>query len=1400
MGVMIGLNAKIGCTNQEWKEIKELVEERWDLCPATYDGIETSTDKNLYFSCDSDEDFFVKMSKRFPTTIWYYTEDVEDYGKSYYFLLNGEFYDDKKSAFKAYFSVAVEVAKRSVEDNIGLKHKVQFFEEGTLVADGENYFGECDVDDFENVLQFSCGDYHTVAVCSNGRVVCCGSNANGQCDFKDVRKKVKQVSAGRYHTAILFEDGTVDVKGTLHYPTDNFDLASSISSISRGKVSFPKSKEEMPQTDYIDWKNIVSIKSVYDGVFAFDENDNCYYCGYCACDKKDIEALFGKKLTFGEIIEEDTTFKLTDDYDKVKLFEFKNYKHKIINGVEIEKIEKINSENEVVILDDTEFQVVLSGTSLIHRWKVEKHSKNLCSFEQIDDIKYIYNPDNDIFAIDKNNVLHYVNGRMFRTLNKRRKVFREELDGRKNVSKIYADFYNDDIKYVIVNTDGSFEADEITSQCGGYKSLVNAIGNKPVKYLYNIFGDSPFALLQDGTIKCGGERSFVNKIKDYEEMYAVTDYTIAVNYSKGIYDFIYNSGQISKFRKVQDVSPSYGEFNKGFYVVGKDGKVRKYGTDEVDTVREPAMQYFNYYDSDKRLTNEIVLYKTGDLRIDNTIIAKNIEHVDFEYGIINGYVKKGVDYKINLGDNYQFDSAENNERFIEEIDDGVYIKVLPLSLPKRFEIPSEINDEAVIGISQGAFARREIEELIVPSSVTVIEDGAFLGMPCLKSLIINGNIEKTPDDMCSCCHKLETVKLPNSVKYIGNKAFEQCSSLNNVEFNGDRIIKIGEKAFNLCSNLEEADFVTKCTGEIGRSAFENAKSLKTLVLNDELKCLSFGAFSQCKNLKEVTLPKSIETIDAQAFYECENLKAINYTGDKIKLIDKKAFGNCSNLEASDFVEKCEQINDSAFCNCKKLNVSQINAKEIGKFAFGNTGITNLKINDGIKELEWSTFACCKNLESVQIPSTVKRIRQGIFDNCKKLKNIELMNPDCQFDEHFFENTQLLNDKLKESPFVILNGILIGAYFIKGKMVIPNGVKKILRNAFDTCGLISSVVFPESFDNDLNFNQLMYKRRKAHSDNPEIDEKFDEMVFYGGLRYHETFKAKKVYASKDKHLYKVFEYDYTEGKDLFDISEYHDTGEPVNQIDIDELSRYCVEDTLGYLNTIHFENVKLEDASQFIENPDYVKVGDEFYVKAKDGGLKAILKNGKLLGYFNNEYIDTFLEKERIKLLADNIENGTLAIKNGKVDSLDILTPGGNIKKNSKVVVSFDIKLSNKKLNEICSNLSYFNNYEPLCEDETEGLENAGISNNQPTKTESAAAVISEECDFSNCNTLDELEASYKNIICTLNNQLNDIKAKRVSMFFLDRKEKDELNQKLQNLEDLKIKCNNFYQQKKKNFE
>ena len=95
---------------------------------------------------------------------------------------------------------------------VGFFHTVGLKNDGSVIACGNNEYGQCDTGSWKNITQIAAGGYHTVGLRSDGTVVACGDNQYGQCNVKDW-KDVIQIKATDYNTAALLKDGTVVVCG-----------------------------------------------------------------------------------------------------------------------------------------------------------------------------------------------------------------------------------------------------------------------------------------------------------------------------------------------------------------------------------------------------------------------------------------------------------------------------------------------------------------------------------------------------------------------------------------------------------------------------------------------------------------------------------------------------------------------------------------------------------------------------------------------------------------------------------------------------------------------------------------------------------------------------------------------------------------------------------------------------------------------------------------------------------------------------------------------------------------------------------------------------------------------------------------------------------------------------------
>ena len=145
------------------------------------------------------------------------------------------------------------------------------------------------------------------------------------------------------------------------------------------------------------------------------------------------------------------------------------------------------------------------------------------------------------------------------------------------------------------------------------------------------------------------------------------------------------------------------------------------------------------------------------------------------------------------------------------------------------------------------------------------EKEIFPPLTNVQTAIIPENIEEIYY-MFHGASELKSVQLPQTLRLIGSKTFEDCKNL---------------KEINLPSQIDS----------IGPYAFSGCHALTSINLPQSLKVVSYSCFQTCKNLTSVNLPSQLEIISGGAFKYCVKLEKIVIPATT-KYICPTAFENC----------------------------------------------------------------------------------------------------------------------------------------------------------------------------------------------------------------------------------------------------------------------------------------------------------------------------------------------------------------------------------------------------------------------------------------------------------------------------------------------------------------------------
>ena len=351
-----------------------------------------------------------------------------------------------------------------------------------------------------------------------------------------------------------------------------------------------------------------------------------------------------------------------------------------------------------------------------------------------------------------------------------------------------------------------------------------------------------------------------------------------------------------------------------------------------------------------------------------------------------------------------------------------------------------------------------VEEVVLPTTITSIDNDAFYD-----------------------CTNLKKVNIPNSVTSIGSSAFSGCTGLTSITI-PDSITSIGSSAFSECTGLTSITIPDSIT-IINRETFFGCADLTSVIIPNTVTKISYAAFSNCSGLTNITIPNSVTIIENYAFSNCSGLTSITIPNGVIS-IGYYAFGRCSGLTSIRVDENNTVYDSRDNCNaviekdtnklvfgCKNTTIPN-SVTSIGNSAFdGCTGLTSVTIPDSVTEIGVSTFRECIGLTSVTIPNSVTKIGRMAFYECVGLTNITIPNSVTDIDnEAFCKCTELANIVVDENNTVYDSRDNCNAVIEKNtnKLVfgcknttIPNNVTSIGESAFSSCSGLTNITIPDS---------------------------------------------------------------------------------------------------------------------------------------------------------------------------------------------------------------------------------------------------------------------------------------------------------------------------------------------------
>ena len=231
--------------------------------------------------------------------------------------------------------------------------------------------------------------------------------------------------------------------------------------------------------------------------------------------------------------------------------------------------------------------------------------------------------------------------------------------------------------------------------------------------------------------------------------------------------------------------------------------------------------------------------------------------------------------------------------------------------------------------------------LTIKEGITELREGEFYRRNDIKAVELPDSLKVIGERAFEYCENLSEIEIPESVTEIGRGAFFDCKSLKHIRIPAN-VRKIDSIAFMNCEGLTDVKFEEGIV-EIGSSAFEGCYGLTEIKLPDTVQTIGEMAFSSCKNLKSINIPEGVTTLEFLTLSACEQLEEVSLP-ESLREIENNAFASCKSLRTLKIPDNVTKLGENLFYGC--ISIKEISYK--GKtYTLDNIDALYAAVNGGV---------------------------------------------------------------------------------------------------------------------------------------------------------------------------------------------------------------------------------------------------------------------------------------------------------------------------------------------------------------------------------------------------------------------------------------------------------------------
>lgn len=341
-------------------------------------------------------------------------------------------------------------------------------------------------------------------------------------------------------------------------------------------------------------------------------------------------------------------------------------------------------------------------------------------------------------------------------------------------------------------------------------------------------------------------------------------------------------------------------------------------------------------------------------------------------------------------------------------------------------------------------------EICLPEGITAIAPYAFAGNRRITGAALPESLCEIGEGAFFGCSGLLDVKFCEGLSRIGARAFEKCISLRRLELPA---LQAGESAFAGCVSLERAALPK--VSILGKRLFAGCERLSECVC-ENAKAVQPYCFSGCKSLERFSFQKVV-VIKEYGFAGCESLKTVEFQDESC--LGAHAFEDCCGIETILLSGERGEIHlrEYAFSGCTALRKVVYQGKEWELSRYGDRLMEH--IPEAARLLFHSAWSCFEvereeklcgyrgAARRIAIPEGIRQIGAEVFRDMPMLQEVEIPESVEWIGARAFHGTAWIEKKKKESPMVIVNGMLLDASGCVGEVTVPAEIRMVCGWAF-----------------------------------------------------------------------------------------------------------------------------------------------------------------------------------------------------------------------------------------------------------------------------------------------------------------------------------------------------------------